>query len=323
MNSSALKIIAAASVVIALVLAAISWRMGHSFATETTKKVEAAAAPAVPQTLVVVAVKPLGANQPIAKDQVQIVPVQVAPSSYFTNIDDVVGRVPLVDIDAGSPVTPRFFKEGNQLAKLIPPGFLAMSMEVNEVVGVGGFLRPGDVVDVLLYLRDAEVNTGAKRSNANDRDPVPSQARILLKNALVLGYEERIVDRPQGLKEDEKQQAARQNRRKTAVVAVPENDITRVALGLSAGEIRLALHGQQAPNGEEASPTSPGGLPLVAGATASPASSKPGDKPAEQRPDGVITQAELAQVVPKAKKAAAARSAVVVYMGNKRETIYP
>lgn len=317
MNSRLLKTIAAVSVVIALILAAISWRMGHNYAADVKQKAQEVVAPAKPQTLVVVATQPLAANQPITKDQVRLVPVEVAPTAYFTNVDDVVARIPLVDIDAGAPITPRFFKEGNQLAKLIPPGYLAMSMEVNEVIGVGGFLHPGDIVDVLLYLRDANVNSGAERGQRADRSPVASQARVLLKNALVLGYEERIIDRPQGIKDNDKNAAAHQSRRKTAVIAVPESDTTRVALGLSAGEIRLALHGQQAPNGEEAPPTSAGGLPL---AKASDTKTKTeGDK----RPDDVITEAELAQVVPKARKAAAARSSVVIYRGNKHETVYP
>ncbi len=60
----------------------------------------------------------------------------------------MVGRIPLVDVDAGAPITHRYFKEGNILAKVIPAGHQALALEVNEVIAAGGFVRPGDQVDV-------------------------------------------------------------------------------------------------------------------------------------------------------------------------------
>src|SRR5882757_7008923 len=98
MSSNAIKIVAGVFVVLAIILAFVGFRMSRNYAQNAQVQQQAAAqAPtqAVPQTLVVVATKPLLANEPIAKDSVALVPVQVAPKDYFANLDDVVNRTPL------------------------------------------------------------------------------------------------------------------------------------------------------------------------------------------------------------------------------------
>src|SRR5581483_610861 len=272
----------------ALILALIGYRVSRQYAESAQK---AQAAPAAPQTLAVVALKPLAAYKPIDKESVALVPLAVAPADFFTNLDEVVGRVPLVDVDAGAPVTGRYFKEGNAVARIIPAGHQALSIEVNDVIAVGGFVRPGDVVDVLVYLR-----TGSG---------VPeTQARVLLPSARVLAYEERVIDRPQGLKAEEGGPDTRR-RVRTAVIAVPEKETTRVMLGTSLGEIRLALRG-----------ASPGGN-TEATAAATP----------ETPPDKIVTAAELGQL--KQKLAAAKpkqeedRPKVTVYRGSEVHTVTP
>ncbi|MFP5357028.1 MAG: Flp pilus assembly protein CpaB [Gammaproteobacteria bacterium] len=231
----------------------------------------------IPQTLAVVATKPLAAYQPIEAASVAVVPVAVAPANYFTSVEDVIKRVPLVDIDVGAPLTGRYFKEGNILARVIPPGYQAMSFEVNDVIAVGGFVRPGDIVDVLLYLR---AGTGAS-----------AQARVLQEAAQVLAYQEHIIDRPEGLT-TENQEARRRVR--TAVIAVPEKDTTKIMLGISMGELRLSLHGQR-PELADASDTAAEGAGEGA-VTSAPAT-------ASTIPDKAITLEELARIKPPPKPA--------------------
>lgn len=282
-SSNGMKIAALVMLVIAVglgVLVANSYR-------KTTEAAEVARAQArtaqvereqqqAPQTLAVVAVKPLAAYRAIDRESVSLVPVAVAPTAYFTNLDEVVGKTPLVDIDAGAPVTARYFSQGNVLARIIPAGHQALSMEINDVIAVGDFVRPGDTVDVLLYLRG-----GAGVEQA--------QSRVLLQAARVLAYEDRIIDRPQGLAADG-QSAAADNRRRvrTATLAVPEAETTRVMLGMSLGDLRLALHGQR--DAQVADETTESGLPMTAAAVA--------DKRDQQIPDKVISIEELARIKP-------------------------
>src|SRR3546814_835016 len=156
MSSTALKIFAAVSVLAAIILAAVGYRMSREYAQKSETAQQQVKQKEAEQTLAVVAVKPLAAYQPIARDAVALVPVSVKPTDPFTTLDEVVGKQPLIDVDAGAPVTRRYFREGNLLARAIPAGYQAISISVTDVLAVGGFLRPGDIVDILIYLHGAD-----------------------------------------------------------------------------------------------------------------------------------------------------------------------
>lgn len=298
MSSTTLKVITVVLVLLALLLAGVSYRMFRGYAVQAQQADQKAKeqAAATPQVLAVVALKPLPAYKPIDRESVALVPVAVKPTQYFTTLDDVVNHVPLVDIDAGAPVTARYFKEGNVLAKVIPPGYQAVSIEVSDVIAVGDFVRPGDIVDVLLYLQ-------------NGGEKAPPQARVLLKDARVLAYEDRIIDRPEGIKDDGKKT---QRHQRTAVLAIPDADTTRVMLGVSMGQVRLALH-SQAPQTDQGEQTAANGLPLSPEALAKAAASKV--------PDKAITIDELSRIKPPPSKKRAAGTTVDVYLGSKLEHV--
>lgn len=298
MSSTTLKVVTVVLVLLAFVLAGVSYYVFHSYAEDAQKAAETAKKESTPQVLAVVAVKPLPAYKPIDRDAVALVPVSVTPTQYFSNLDDVVGHQPLVDIDAGAPVTARYFKEGNALARVIPAGFQALSIEVTDVIAVGDFVRPGDIVDVLLYLR------------SDTTDQTVTQARVLLKDVRVLAYEDRIIDRPEGIKDDQGNQQVRHQR--TAVLAVPEADVTKLMLGVSKGEIRLALHGQTQPDGATTPPVADNGLPLTPKALEA--------LNANKVPDKAYTGAQLGRITPPAKSRAA-KPAVEVIRGSTKERV--
>jgi pilus assembly protein CpaB len=285
MSSSALKAVAVIAVLLAVILAAVGYNYSRSFAekAERAERAEQERREAK-QALAVVAIKPLTAYKPIGGDDVALVPVAVLPAQHYTSIDEVINKVPLVDIDAGAPVTGRYFAESNILARAIPAGFQAVSVEVNDVVAVGGFLRPGDVVDVLLYLRE----TG-------DEVTQP-QSRVLLEDIRVLAYHERIIDRPEGV-EAEGEREKQRSRLRTAVLAVAEADTTKLVLGSNAGEIRLALHGQREAIESETPATTAAGLPLAQAAVVN------------KNPEKSIGLSELAGIKGRSPGAARAASA--------------
>jgi pilus assembly protein CpaB len=372
MNSNAIRVVAGVLVVLAILMAIVAFNMHRRLASDAIQAKEASAQPqnSVPQTLVVVAVKPLLVDKPIGRDSVALVPVQVAPTEYYTNVDDVVNKTPLIDIDSGTPVTPRFFKHLNILARAIPPGHLALSLKVDDVVGTGGFVRPGDFVDVLLYIKSVtDTPTGEPSKDkskiaggsSGEKTDIATQARLLLKNTLVLSYEDHLVDAPKVDDRDKDKQAAaaqQQRRERTAVIAVPEADVTRVMLGANLGDIRLALHPQNS-DLEAAAATPPAGIAPTPNATvtaaAPPASSQaavsamPAPDAGEtvtasalplsdaekakieaaKVPDMAITAAELAKVqlppdVEKKRKTAVARPRIEIYRGSAHEqSVYP
>ena len=298
MSSTTLKLVTVVLVLLAFILAGVSYYVFHSYAEDAQKAADNAKKESTPQVLAVVAVKPLAAYKAIDRDSVALVAVAVAPTQYFSNLDDVVGHRPLVDIDAGAPVTARYFKEGNALARIIPAGFQALSIEVTDVIAVGDFVRPGDIVDVLLYLRN------------DTTDQTVTQARVLLKDVRVLAYQDRIIDRPEGIKDDQANNQQVRHQR-TAVLAIPEADVTKIMLGVSKGDIRLALHGQ-APAQAEAAAVGDNGLPLTPKALEA--------LNADKVPDKAVTAVELSRVKPSAK-ARTAKPAVEVIRGSNKERV--
>jgi pilus assembly protein CpaB len=297
MSSNALKIIAAVTVLLAIVLAVVAFQMTRSYsvADEAARDdaaqgaEQAARDPAETMPRAVVAVAPLAANEPISAEQVRVAPVAVQPQGYFSSVEDVVNRIPLVDVDAGAPLTGRYFRESNPLARIVPEGHKAVSLEVDDVIAVGGFLQPGDTVDVLVYLRGG---SGVEAV----------QARQLLPAVRVLALEDRIIDRPEGLEEEDEQE--RRRRQRTVVLAVPDDKVTRLMLGSSLGEVRLAMHGQKAETAgldalaEGAEPVSDAELARAAEAAADDA---PGDGKAE--PDDAPVTAAALSAVEEARKA--------------------
>lgn len=318
-SSTAAKVVAGVAILLTVILAVVGYQVSRQYAETSQRATEQArpVAPApeedrVPKILAVVATKPLAAYQPIAKDDVVLAEVSVAPRAYFTSLEEVVGKQPLVDVDQGAPVTQRYFAEGNVLAKAVPPGFQAVSVEVTDVIGVGGFVRPGDIVDVLLYLRGGN-------------DVEATQARVLMEKIRVLAYHELLVDRPEGLREGETSQQGNR-RQRTAVLAVPEKDTTRLMLGASMGELRLALYGAEKEGGAAAvAGTAPAPLPEGASPLLPVSADAKVAEAAKKTPDKAYTAKQLAQVEPPPaqKQKQVVRERVYVYRATQVETVTP
>ena len=118
----------------------------------------------VAQRFVVVAARPLPTGVRVTADDVRLAPW---PSSSmvaggFTSVEAVVNRgllssvvenEPLVESKLGRP------NAGAGLPPAIPPGMRAMSVKVNDVIGVAGFLDPGTRVDLVVTLRKRDEST--------------------------------------------------------------------------------------------------------------------------------------------------------------------
>src|SRR5205085_8895294 len=80
-------------------------------------------------------------------------PVQSPLTGGFETIDDVVNRGLLSQVVENEPLTEAKLAPkaaGSGLPPSIPPGMRALSVKVNEVIGVAGFVVPGTRVDVML-----------------------------------------------------------------------------------------------------------------------------------------------------------------------------
>jgi pilus assembly protein CpaB len=106
---------------------------------------------------VVVAAKPLGMGARVTADDVRLVawPSGSPVAGGHTEIEAIVGRGVLSAFVENEPLTESKLapiEAGAGISPTIPAGMRAMSVKVNEVVGVAGFVVPGTRVDVLVTL---------------------------------------------------------------------------------------------------------------------------------------------------------------------------
>jgi len=298
MSSSTLRTFAFVLIALALLLGVIAYVMSR----QIDNGPNAAANEPVPEnsrTLAVVAIRTLKPYQAITREDVSLVPISVEPAHYYKNVDKVIGRSPVQTVATGVPVTEQAFGRRNALAEAIPPGTQAMSLKISDVTAVGGFVQPGDFVDVLLYLR----SSGEQVRN--------SQARVLIRDVRVLAYAQQLIN---GEQVPDQNNESRARRERTAVLAVPQAETTRVMLGASLGELRLALRAAISTDGSSAM-------------RAGPSTADPDADPAGQ---DAITLAEIARIDSSRKPRAAptrprspTRSTIEVYEGPKSSRITP
>lgn len=96
-------------------------------------------------------------SEPIKESDLKVVQVVERPSGAFAATGDVVGRLPLVPVPKGQPLlSSHLAVKGEQpgLWHRIDAGKRAVTVAVDEVAGVGGFLKPGLNVDVIGVSRE-------------------------------------------------------------------------------------------------------------------------------------------------------------------------
>ncbi|MDC0663752.1 Flp pilus assembly protein CpaB [Marinobacter sp. SS21] len=79
-------------------------------------------------------------------------PPHAVPKGSFNSIDQVVGRISSQAIYADEVILERRVAEhmaGSALAAVLEPGMRAITVRVDDVAGVAGFLLPGNQVDVV------------------------------------------------------------------------------------------------------------------------------------------------------------------------------
>jgi len=107
---------------------------------------------------IVVAKEPLRFGTELSPSMLQEVawPAEALPAGSFNAINDILSggrRVVLAAIEANEPVLALKITGAGQratLSALVKPGMKAVTIRVNDVEGVGGFVLPGDHVDVVL-----------------------------------------------------------------------------------------------------------------------------------------------------------------------------
>ncbi|ANA35676.1 Flp pilus assembly protein CpaB [Ralstonia mannitolilytica] len=222
MTSKHLQIFAAALLVLAAVLGAVAWRSAHKPPAPATVRENG-------KTLypVVVTAKPLEAGKPIAADAVAVEMLPINPADGFSDVGKVIGREPIVALGMGVPLIGSQLSSG--LALQVTPGQRAVAITVDEVIGVGNRVEPGDYVDVFLVMRrDGQEIDG-------------SRAKLLLPHLRVLAFGAVAVNEPPQKVQDGGAMSRKVEPAKTAVLSVPVEAVSQLAMAHQSGRLLLAL----------------------------------------------------------------------------------
>jgi pilus assembly protein CpaB len=170
----------------------------------------------------VVAADDISVGDKIGMDDVKVVrfPEGTVPPNAFVHPANVIGRGVILPISKGEFILTNKLadaKAGSGLPSLIPNGMRAVSVRVNEVVSVAGFVTPGTRVDILL--------TG------NPNNGEEQQTSTVLENVEVLATGQHM-DRSSG---GEPQQTP------VITLLVSPDDAQKLTLASTQGKIQLSL----------------------------------------------------------------------------------
>jgi pilus assembly protein CpaB len=150
-------------------------------------------------------------------------PSNAPVAGTFTRIEDCANRALITPVVANELILESKLasvEAGAGLSATIPEGMRAISVAVNEVVGVAGFVIPGTIVDVLVTGRSS--NGGQNGGNVT---------RTILENVRVLAAGQKIEQDREG-----KPQTV-----PVITLLVSPEDAAKLAMASTQGKIQLAL----------------------------------------------------------------------------------
>jgi len=179
---------------------------------------------------------PIGSK--IVAEQIMVAqfPKESTPDGAFDSPEKLAGRVAVTNIGAREPITEsRLAPEGTAagLSAIIPEGYRAMTVKVDDAAGISGFIMPGTLVDVVVTLDP--------REGSGMQDPI---SKIVLQNIKVLANGQNI-DKPK----DEREA----NSVKAVTLQVTPEQAEKLALASSEGKLQLVMR-SQIDQGDEQTP---------------------------------------------------------------------
>ncbi len=217
-----IKINAALLLVIPAIHGAGAWYTARAPKPVPTARVASTAL----QYPVVVSSKTLRAGEPIPAGSLSVAQLPIQPAGAFSETAEVVGKTPVVTLGSGVPLIGVHLASG--LATQVEIGERAVAVTVDEVIGVGNRVMPGDFVDVFVVLkRDGDEVAG-------------TQARLLLSKLRVLAFGPQSVSQA-AARPEEGPGGKRAEPIRTAVLAVPVDSVNPLAVAQQSGRLLLAL----------------------------------------------------------------------------------
>lgn len=163
---------------------------------------------------------PIGTKLSAADLRVATWPASNPVPGGFPTIEAVLERGLIGDMVENEPITPGKLaatEAGSGLPPIIPPGMRAIAMQVNEVIGVAGFVSPGNHVDVVATISKNDIN----------------MSRVVVNNVRVLAAGTRI--------DQQKAQGGEVLQTTVVTLLVTPAESERIALASVEGKLHLTL----------------------------------------------------------------------------------
>ncbi|MGH9142901.1 MAG: Flp pilus assembly protein CpaB, partial [Vicinamibacterales bacterium] len=196
----------------------------------------------IPTRPVVVAASDLDIGAELRREDIRIIdwPANAVPANAISDPKDVIGRgliLPVIENEPFLPMKLASKEAGAGLPPVIPPGLRAVSVKVNEVIGVAGYVLPGTRVDV--------VATVSPTGNGADMT-----TKVILTNVQVLAA---------GTKIDRETDKNKPMPVSVVTMLVNPEEAERLTLASTEGKIQLALRNPL----DKTIPTTPGVRPAA------------------------------------------------------------
>jgi pilus assembly protein CpaB len=176
---------------------------------------------------VVVAKQEIPLGEKITAEQLALAPIPNGslPEGVFRKMDEVVGRVAITPIGVRETITNMKLAPagtGGGLSAVIPEGYRAMTVKVDDVVGVSGFIMPGSFVDVVAIITPL-AQVGATNG------PI---SKIVLQNIKVLAS---------GAKIDSPENQRQPSEVKAVTLQVTPEQAEKLVLAANEGKLQLVM----------------------------------------------------------------------------------
>lgn len=200
----------------------------------------------VASTQIVVAAQPLPVGTRLQPNHLKLAawPTRNPVRGAFTDINAAVSRGVVTPIGENEPITDSKVaapEAGAGLPPAIPAGMRAVSVRVNEVIGVAGFVVPGTHVDVVVTVKDPGESAGRQQP----------MSRTVVSNVEVLTAGSKF--------DQDKAKDGKPIPTTVVTLMVLPEDAERIALASNEGKITLALR-----NPLDVEPTATAGVRLPA-----------------------------------------------------------
>ena len=175
---------------------------------------------------IVVAAQPLQVGTRVDANNLRLIPWPSGEpvAGMFTRIADCANRAVITPLAENEPILESKLaatQSGAGLPATIPEGMRAVSVAVNDVVGVAGFVIPGTMVDVLVTGKVAETGHGGEENIT----------RTILENVKVLAAGQKI---------EQDREGKPQNVPVVTLLVTPD-DAARLTMASTEGKIQLSL----------------------------------------------------------------------------------